>query len=86
MEIEDNQLKASLSPVEEEDKLNVQGLVYGVVGNLAFSANGPILRVLLSRNPDFTPYEILYWQGLSMLFMNYYYVKYNGSHILDVGP
>ena len=78
-EIEDN------SPIKDE-KLNLKGLMYGVLGNLAFAANGPILRILLSRNEGFTPYEILYWTGLSMLVMNYFYCKYNDQHVLNVGP
>jgi hypothetical protein len=61
------------------------GLVYGVLGNLSFAANGPVLRMLMSHNDGFTPYEILYWQGLSMLFMNYWYCRYNDQHVLNVG-
>ena len=87
MEIEDApQTPKESSKDIDTDKLNVKGLMCGVIGNLAFSLNSPILRMLMSHNSSFTPYEILYWQGLSMLFMNYFYVKYHGQHVLNVGP
>ena len=60
-------------------------MAYAVVGNIAFSLQGPTLKVILRNYPQMTPFELLYWYLLVMIFFNYFFIRYHGEHPLNVG-
>ena len=60
-------------------------MAYAVVGNIAFSLQGPTLKVILRNYPQMTPFELLYWYLIVMIFFNYFFIRYHGEHPLNVG-
>ena len=72
--------------VLQDEKKSVLGLMYGIISSLSYSAQSPILKLLFNYSDTITAYEVLYWQGISMVIMNYLFVKYHGEHVLNVKP
>ena len=58
--------------------------MYALGAALAYSFIGPLLKLIFKRNPEASAYEVLYWQALVMLLVNYLYVKSHGEYILNI--
>ena len=56
-------------------KLRMLGIIFGIGGSLSFSIATPMVKIIYKSNPTITPYEIIYWKSLSMMLMNYLYVR-----------
>ena len=54
-----------------EDKLKIRGILYGLAGMLSYSFTGPLVKMAYRIEPNISPYEILYWNSMLMMFLNY---------------
>ena len=82
----DKRLDDQSSPkqIEEPKQPNQKGLAYAIGAALAYSFIGPLLKLIFQRNPEASAYEVLYWQALVMMGVNYLYVKSHGEYILNI--
>jgi drug/metabolite transporter (DMT)-like permease len=90
-EVEDNSSnKLTISTQSTDDiillpeKVSIEGLLYSLAGNLAYSLTSPIVKIIYEHNPSISAYEILYWKSISMMVFNYSFVRSFGVFVMDV--
>jgi len=59
-------------------------MIFGVVGNLAYSLTSPVVKIIYQHNSAISSYEVLYWKSISMMVMNYFFVRSFGVFVMDV--
>ena len=69
---------------KEDDKINIKGMMYGLIGALTYSLSQPIFKIIYLKYSSISPYEVNYLMSLIMLTLNYLFVKSNGAFILDL--
>ena len=59
-------------------------MMFGLVSNIAYSMTSPIVKIIYGHNKAISSYEILYWKSISMMVMNYLFVRSFGVFVMDV--
>ena len=83
MEIETSKTVTADSK-EDLDKVNISGVLIGILGELCYSFGPPLIKIIILHNTNMSTFEILYWKSLTMMGLNYCYCRYNGVFPMDV--
>ena len=75
--------KSAATP-KAEDPLNVKGLFYGFMASLLYSVVQPVLKMVYVKYFNISAYEVLYWKSISMMIMNYFFVRSFGVFVMDI--
>jgi len=59
-------------------------MLFGVVGNLCYSMTSPVVKMIYLHNTTISSYEVLYWKSITMMVMNFIYVRSQGVFVMDV--
>ena len=70
--------------VQDDDKINVRGLMIGFAAELFLSLQVPLCKVVLLYNPNISPFEILYIKSVLTIPMSYALCSFYGQHFTDV--
>ena len=75
--------KTTVIPVDD-DPVNIKGLLYGFVASMCYSITQPVLKMIYLRCSNISSYEVLYWKSISMMVMNYLFVRSFGVFVMDI--
>ena len=68
----------------KKEKINMLGILYAIISNLAYSFTGPLVKMVFKHNNSIKIFHILYWQALFGLFLYYLAGKIFGVYVLGV--
>ena len=62
----------------------MKGMIYGVIASLCYSTTQPALKMIYLTCSTISAYEVLYWKSISMMIMNYLFVRSFGAYVMDI--
>ena len=65
-------------------KIQMIGIVYEIISNLAYSFTGPLVKMVFKHNNSIKIFHILYWQALFGLFLYFLAGRLSGVYVLGV--